>query len=103
MAKAGTGKGATQVITANRLGDGLVIFLTTTGWSKNINAAAISETADATAALLARAEADAGHVVGPYAIDVDRQADGSLRPLKYREALRTRGPSVRTDLGYQAA
>ncbi|MDF1722361.1 MAG: DUF2849 domain-containing protein [Minwuia sp.] len=93
----------TEIITANRLGDGLVIFLTTTGWSANINAAEVSETKDATAVLLARAEADAGNVVGPYAVAVTRQADGSLHAQKYREALRTRGPSVRTDLGYQAA
>ncbi|MDF1735900.1 MAG: DUF2849 domain-containing protein [Minwuia sp.] len=94
---------ALEIITANRLGDGLVIFLTTDGWSARIDAAAVSETKDETAALLARAEADAGLVVGPYEITVERQADGSLHPVKYREALRTRGPSVRTDLGYQAA
>jgi len=94
---------ALEIITANRLGDGLVIFLTADGWSENIADAETAETKDATAALLARAEADAWLVVGPYGIAVERQADDSLRPLKYREALRTRGPSVRTDLGYQAA
>lgn len=94
---------ALEIITANRLGDGLVIFLTADGWSARIGDAVVSESKDDTAALLARAEADASLVVGPYEITVERQADGSLRPVKYREALRTRGPSVRTDLGYQAA
>lgn len=94
---------ALEIITANRLGDGLVIFLTADGWSARIDEAVVSESKDGTAALLARAEADAGLVVGPYEITVERQADGSLHPVKYREALRTRGPSVRTDLGYQAA
>ncbi len=103
MAQVKTGGTKAEIITANRLGDGLVIFLTTTGWSESIDAAEVSESKESTAALLARADADAGLVVGPYAIDVERQPDGSLKALKYREALRTRGPSVRTDLGYQAA
>lgn len=103
MAKQNSGPGALEIVTANRLGDGLVIFLTTTGWSENISAAEVSETQETTAALLARSEADVSRVVGPYAITVERRPDGSLHARKYREALRTRGPSVRTDLGYQAA
>ena len=94
---------ALEIITANRLGDGLVIFLTAEGWSADINDATVAETGDQTRALLALAEADAGQVVGPYEIAVERGDDGGLRPLKYREVLRTRGPSVRVDLGYQAA
>lgn len=103
MAKRNSGPRALEIITANRLGDGLVIFLTTTGWSENISAAEVSETQEATAVLLARSEEDVSRVVGPYAITVERRPDGSLHAQKYREALRTRGPSVRTDLGYQAA
>lgn len=94
---------ALEIITANRLGDGLVIFLTADGWSADINDATVAESKEQTQALLALAEQDAGRVVGPYEIAVERQDDGGLRPLKYREVLRTRGPSVRVDLGYQAA
>ena len=93
-----------QVVTANRLGDGLVVFLTTDGgWSENIDDARIAEGKEAADALLAEASAPELDIVivGPYLIDVEQQ-DGGLVPTKYREVLRTKGPSVREDLGYQA-
>ena len=92
-------------ITANRLMDGFVIYLTPSGgWSEALAEAAIAETKEQAAELLAIAEreAKAGWVIGPYAFDVDA-ADGAPLPLGRRETLRTLGPSVRTDLGYQAA
>lgn len=93
-----------QVVTANRLGDGLVVFLTADGgWSENINDARVADGKDAAEAFLAQASAPELDVVivGPYLIDVEQQ-DGGLVPTKYREVLRTKGPSVREDLGYQA-
>lgn len=93
-----------QVVTANRLGDGLVVFLTAQGgWSENINDARVADGEDAAEAMLAEASAPELDVVivGPYLIDVEQQ-DGGLVPTKYREVLRTKGPSVREDLGYQA-
>lgn len=93
-----------QVVTANRLDDGLVVFLTSDGrWSENINDARTAEGKEAAEALLAEASAPELDVVivGPYLIDVERQG-ADLVPTKYREVLRTKGPSVREDLGYQA-
>lgn len=93
-----------QVVTANRLEDGLVVFLTSDGsWSENINDARTAEDKEAANALLAEASAPELDtvIVGPYLIDVEQQ-DGGLVPTKYREVLRTKGPSVREDLGYQA-
>ncbi|RCK45386.1 DUF2849 domain-containing protein [Thalassospira profundimaris] len=93
-----------QVVTANRLGDGLVVFLTADGgWSENINDSRVADGKDAAEAILAQASAPELDVVivGPYLIDVEQQ-DGGLVPTKYREVLRTKGPSVREDLGYQA-
>ena len=93
-----------QDVTANRLGDGLVVFLTADGgWSENINDARVADGKDAAEAILAQASAPELDVVivGPYLIDVEQQ-DGGLVPTKYREVLRTKGPSVREDLGYQA-
>ncbi len=47
-------------------------------------------------------EAEAcNEVVAAYSIEVRRTPAG-LVPVRYREWLRTAGPSVRTDLGYQA-
>ncbi|NIY77205.1 DUF2849 domain-containing protein [Thalassospira sp. HF15] len=93
-----------QVVTANRLEDGLVVFLTSDGgWSENINDARIAEDKEAANALLAEASAPELDIVivGPYLIDVEQQGT-DLVPTKYREVLRTKGPSVREDLGYQA-
>lgn len=93
-----------QIVTANRLDDGLVVFLTADGgWSENINDARIADGKEAAEALLAEASAPELdiEIVGPYLIDVERQGD-RLVPTKYREILRTKGPSVRPDLGYQA-
>jgi len=86
-----------QIITANRLTDGRVVFLTADGaWSEYPAEAATFE-GDALAAALARAEADSTTVVGPYTAEV---TDGT--PIKRREAIRTLGPTVRRDLGKQA-
>ena len=93
-----------QVVTANRLDDGLVVFLTADGgWSENILDSRVADGKEAAAVLLKEASAPELDVVivGPYLIDVE-QGDGGLVPTKYREVLRTKGPSVREDLGYQA-
>jgi sulfite reductase (NADPH) hemoprotein beta-component len=92
-----------RVAIANLLRGGNVVFLAGDGrWSAHIDEARVAESDEAAAALEARARAseDATEVVDPYLIEVERGEDG-LRPVKYREWLRTRGPSVRLDLGYQ--
>jgi hypothetical protein len=96
-----------QVISANRLTDGLVVYLTADGgWSERIADAQIVDTeraGDAEAALATAADAaDRQIVVEPYAIDIDER-DGERRPTKYREFIRAKGPTVRRDLGKQAA
>lgn len=92
-----------QAVTANRLDDGFVVYLTPAGtWSERLSDCALAIETEASA-LLARAGAGpaAGEVVGPYLIAVE-VAGGRVRPLGQRERLRTLGPSVRPDLGYQA-
>jgi hypothetical protein len=93
-----------QVISANRLTDGLVVYLTSAGgWSERIAEARIVEDEeDGKAALAAAAEAAARQlVVEPYAIDID-DSGGERRPTKFREFIRAHGPTVRRDLGKQA-
>ncbi|MGZ9033882.1 MAG: DUF2849 domain-containing protein [Rhodospirillales bacterium] len=82
-----------QVLTANRLCDGVVVFLDGDGrWTEHIAAARVAEKADGEA--LAKAgEATAAEVIAPYLIDVTLEADGP-RPLRYRERIRAFGPSV---------
>jgi len=94
-----------KVVTANRLNDGDVVYLAASGaWAEALDAAAVAEDAAGEARLLEQAEADvaARQVVGPYAMPVARDG-AALKPLSQREAIRARGPSVRLDLGKQAA
>ncbi len=94
-----------KVITANRLEDGEVIYLAGAGaWSAWLEDAQAVETPDGEDALLSHAQqaVDTRLVVGPYAMAVTRDR-GRLRPTSQREAIRARGPSVRPDLGKQAA
>jgi len=92
-----------KIITANHLIVGDVVFLTEDGWSPNVDRACIADDEAALASLEARAaEAEAANVVvGPYAIEVRREGSRVL-PQHYREVMRTRGPTVRPDLGHQA-
>jgi len=92
-----------KVISANRLGDGLVVYLATDGsWAEWISGSVIAldeATADAMLAQARQAEQDR-IVIDPYLIDV-AEVDGQVRPTKYREFIRATGPSVRPDLSKQ--
>lgn len=94
-----------MILTANRLRDGEVVYLTPKGdWSESFaDNLAIAEKDDQ-AALEARGleQEKALVVVGAYLMPVT-QADGILRPNSQREIIRAKGPSIRTDLGKQAA
>ncbi len=92
-----------QVMTANRLVDGDVVFLAAHGWIGTIDCATVAITPEQAKALdaLGRQAMAVNEVVDAYLIEV-AQEEGRLRPLKLREYLRTVGPSVRTDLGKQA-
>ena len=64
-----------QVMTANRLRDGEVVFLTRSGaWNEKIDEAVLALEPQATAALEARAKEDvkATLVTGPYLFDAER-------------------------------
>jgi len=86
---------AMQAVTANRLADGRVVFLTEAGgWSTALAAArAVGE--DGAAALLAAAEADAARalVVAPYLIRLDEGPDGPVA-ADFRERIRAEGPTI---------
>jgi sulfite reductase (NADPH) hemoprotein beta-component len=85
-----------QVVTANRLGDGRVVYLADGYlWVEEIGRARIAETEEAGKALLAVAEKAVADriVVGPYLIDVTVEGD-HVTPMRYREVLRAVGPST---------
>jgi Protein of unknown function (DUF2849) len=93
-----------QVMTANRLRDGEVVFLTRAGvWSERIDEAVLAQEPQSVAALESRAANDVGATIitGQYLFEAER-VDGKIRALHMRERIRTLGPTVRSDLGKQA-
>lgn len=94
-----------RIATANRLRDGLVVFLRADGqWSVDLNEARIAFDDD-TAAILeenARVDEKTNHVVGVYLVEVEEQDGYGLTPVENRERLRNFGPTVGNSLGTHA-
>ena len=86
---------AMKVMTANRLADGAIVYLTVTGgqrgWVTDIaKATAFSEADASSMQAIADADAEANVVVSPYVIDT---SEGNA-PTSAKEAVRATGPSV---------
>lgn len=86
-----------QIITANRLGDGHVVYLTLNGdqagWTTRAQSATVFASSEVEKALAA-AELDVTKnvVVGPYATEIT----GKTEPLGAKETIRASGgPSIR--------
>ncbi len=92
-----------QMIIANRLADGRVVFLDAAeGWVTDIEAGRVlgeDEAPDALA-LAQRHEAEC-RIVEPTLIEVTGE-DGARRPVAIREAIRAFGPTVTTGLSDSA-
>jgi hypothetical protein len=93
-----------KVLTANRLAPGEVVYWNTAGgWVTELQQAQVFEDSEAELALKAAAEwVSRNEVVALYVFAV-RIEDGRIAPLSARELIRANGPSVRLDLGKQAA
>ena len=93
-----------RIVTANRLADGAVVYLTPAGsWSEWLSESEVAATEERATALLGLAAdlVEARQVVDPYLMAV--AWDGTTpKPLSQREIIRSRGPSIRRDLGKQA-
>ena len=93
---------STQMVTANRLTDGMVVYLTSQGdWATQFSAGAVL--ADETAAEAAMADAAKAAkqqlIVGQYLIDVLVEGD-IVKPTSTRERIRAdRGPTITVDAG----
>jgi hypothetical protein len=83
-----------HLVTANRLRDGVPVYRTGDGWSKDIADARLVAEAEAEALL---AEALAGPkplpVVAPYLIEAADEG-GQVRPVTLRERIRATGPTI---------
>lgn len=85
-----------QIVTANDLMEGDVIYMTDNGeWTRRMAEAAVAQTEQQAKALLAEALAQPHRLVGAYLTAVDLDDAGKPRPNHFREAFRATGPSNR--------
>jgi hypothetical protein len=83
------------VITANRLGDGAVVYRTLAGaWSTALTEAAVVDTAPAASALLSESVADDIGAVGAYIAPVEITDGGKIEPGNLREQIRRSGVTI---------
>ena len=84
-----------EIVTANSLAGGRVVFQTAFGWTLHVDEAEILDGKEAVEAALQRANKDAeqNRVVDVYAIAVKREG-GNLVPLRLRERIRAEGPTT---------
>jgi hypothetical protein len=92
-----------QVLTANRLGVGEVVYWNAkAGWVPALTDADVIPDDKAEDAVKAAGQWVAKReIVAPYVFEV-RIKDGIAVPVKIREAIRAAGPTDRRDLGKQA-
>jgi hypothetical protein len=83
------------VVTANRVGDGAVVYRRAEGgWSTNLADAAVATDAIVARELIKAAAADELRAVGPYIAPVKLTPDGEVRPGNLRERIRFAGPTI---------
>lgn len=84
--------GDLQVASANRLGDGAVVFLDDAGrWTVRLERAVLARDKRSGEILLERAKAEGTGVIDPFLVAVSEDDDGTLEPLSLREKIRASG------------
>lgn len=85
-----------KIITANRLDDGSVVFLSAEGWVTDITRSAVLNAPDAIEAGFATAarSTEEHEIVGVEAIDVSVDENRGPVPVRLRERIRAFGPTV---------
>lgn len=92
-----------QIVTANRLTDGAVIYLDRNGeWSLSIGDARVARDKEEAEGLLAHAQRPGQGVVAVavYLMEV-REEGGEIVPVGVRETIRAQGPSALSDTSRQ--
>ena len=83
------------VVTANRVGDGAVVYRRADGgWTTQLPDAAVTSNARRRGELVDAAAADDLRAVGPYIAPVSSRRDGDVRPGNLRECIRLGGPTI---------
>ncbi len=84
--------GDLQVASANRLVDGIVVWLDDAGqWTDRLENAAVARDKRSSEILLERARAEAFTVIDPFLVAVTEDDDGTIEPLSLREKIRASG------------
>src|SRR5580704_14112847 len=82
------------VVTANRTGDGAVIYRHAEGWTTDLAEAAIVTDGAGAQRLMAGAAADDLGAIGAYVAPVKLLPGGHVRPGNLRELIRLGGPTI---------
>jgi hypothetical protein len=83
------------VVTANRVGDGAVVYRRADGgWTSRLDGAAVATNAAAAQDLMTASVADDLRAVGPYVAPVKLSPGGQVRPGNLRELIRLGGPTI---------
>jgi hypothetical protein len=83
------------VVTANRVGDGAVVYRGPNGeWTTDIGDAAVTADAGIARDLVQAAVADSLRAVDPYIAPVKLGRQGEVRPGNLRELIRFSGPTI---------
>jgi hypothetical protein len=83
------------VVTANRLADGAVVYLSADrAWTTALADATVATSAPVAQELLAAAKSDRLRAVDPYVAPVKLAASGSVQPGNLRESIRSAGPTI---------
>ncbi|KKX33701.1 DUF2849 domain-containing protein [Rhizobium sp. LC145] len=94
-----------KVLTANRLSDGIAVWLDANGqWTEKLQDALIARHPEAIASLEAIGKRDfaANRVVDVNVIEV-QEAGGQIWPLRLRERIRAQGPTMEYAAGFRPA
>lgn len=84
--------GDLQVVSANRLADGMVVWLDDAGqWTDRLEHAAVARDKRGAEILLDRARAEAFTVIDPFLVAVTEDDLGAIEPLSLREKIRASG------------
>jgi hypothetical protein len=94
-----------KVLTANRLADGIAVWLDAGGaWNERLQDALVARHAEAVTSLEAIGKRDfsANLVVDVNIVEVE-EVNGTLRPLRLRERIRAAGPTMDYATGFAPA
>ncbi|TCL73721.1 DUF2849 domain-containing protein [Rhizobium sp. BK251] len=94
-----------KVLTANRLADGIAVWLDANGqWVTSLQDALVARHAEAVTALeeIGKRSYANNEVVDVTVIDV-QETNGQLWPLRLRERIRAQGPTMEYAPGYKPA